>query len=303
VVTWQGAQLLPSCLNALAAQTADCRLEIVVVDNASTDGTREMLARDFPGVVVLPLPSNLGYAEGNNLALRRALARGADFVALVNNDVELEPWWLLAMLQAADTHQAASLFCGTLLFRGEERVNSTGVWLDGFGRARDRDFGLPLAALGRHEGPVECITGGAALIRTSLLRLIGVFDPDYFAYYEDVELSLRAARAGALCWYVPEAVARHRFGASFGPGSPQQRALVGKGHLRTLALHAPAWKVATLVPLTAAYRAAIKAPLLLLRGRPQHALAEVSAALEGTASALRALPTRLLGFIPPGAEP
>ena len=147
------------------------------------------------------------------------------------------------------------------------------------------------------------MSGGAALLRTASLRITGLFDPGYFAYYEDVDLSLRAARAGSGAWYCGAARARHRFGATFGPGSPRQRALLGRGHLRTLAMHGNWMKVAALLPLTAAYRTAIKAPLFLLRGKPRLAFAELSAAMEGLGAALRALPTRLAGKIPPGAEP
>ena len=307
MVTWEGAHLLPSCLNALAAQAAGilpARLEIVVVDNGSTDGTVALLARDFPSVAVIPLPVNLGYGEANNLALRRALSRGADFAALVNNDVEVEPGWLRALLDAAHDHPGAALFCGTLLLRDPrpDLVNSTGLEIDGFGRARDRDFRRPLSELNRQDGPVQGITGGAALIRTALLRKIGLFDPDYFAYYEDVELSLRAARAGGISWYASRAVARHRFAASFKEGSPRQLALLGKGHLRTLALHGSPLKALALVPLTAWYRTVFKAPIYLLQGKPAHAAAEISAAMEGTASAIKAIPTRLFRLIPPGAE-
>jgi len=216
-------------------------------------------------VAVIPLPVNLGYGEANNLAFRRALSRGADFVALINNDVEVEPGWLRALLEAASDHPGAALFCGTLLLRDPrpDLVNSTGLEIDGFGRARARE---------------------------------------YFAYYEDVELSLRAARAGGISWYASRAVARHRFAASFKEGSPRQLALLGKGHLRTLALHASPLKALALVPLTAWYRTAFKAPMYLLRGKPAHAAAEISAAMEGTASAIKAIPTRLFRLIPPGAE-
>jgi GT2 family glycosyltransferase len=302
VVTHAGAAWLPECLRALAAQEANARLEIVVVDNGSSDGTSALLRSEFPSVAVLRLPENQGYARGNNAALRRALAAGADFAALVNDDVEVEPGWLQELLDAAAAHPDAGLFCGTLLFRGEERVNSTGVIMDAFGRARDRDFGLPRATVVRDDGPVAGVTGGAALVRCALLRRTGLFDPGYFAYYEDVDLSLRAARAGSTCWYARRAVARHRFGATVGSGSPRQRFLLARGHLRTLALHQPALRAAALVPLTAAYRAAVKMPLELLRGHPALALAELRAAVSGTAAALRALPLRLRR-VPPGADP
>jgi GT2 family glycosyltransferase len=292
VITWNGAHLLPDCLKALFAQEAPARLHAVVVDNASTDGTAQLLARDFPQVEYLRLPENRGYGRANNEALRRALEAGADFAALINNDVELEPGWLARLLEAAGSQPKAGLFTGTLLFRGEEKVNSTGLEIDFLGRAQDRDFGLPLARLSRGDGAVGGVTGGAALVRTSLLRKVGLFDPAYFAYYEDADLSLRAAKAGFSSWYVAAAVARHRFGATFGPGSADQRYHLGRGHLRTLALHQPLWKAAALVPMTIAYRAAVRAPLFLLRARPALAWAELRAAAGGAWEALRVLSGR-----------
>ncbi len=292
VVSWEGKALLPSCLAALAAQQRAFDA-VWVVDNGSTDGTGAMLASDFPSVRVVANEQNLGYGRANNLALQRALDDGADFVALINNDVELEPGWLGAMLAAADAVAGAGLFAGTLLFQGDERVNSTGLEIDALGRARDRDFKVERALLRREDGPVQGVSGGAALLRATMLRKVGLFDPAYFAYYEDVDLSLRAARLGHGSRYVGAAVARHRFGATFGPGSPRQRYLLGRGHLRTLALHQPLWKAAALVPLTAAYRVAVKAPLELLRARPALAWAELRAAAMGLVAAAQAALQRL----------
>ncbi len=292
VVTWNGAHLLADCLRALRRQDAAARLRIVVADNAPTDATAGLLAREFPEVEHLRLPENQGYARANNEAMRRALTAGADFVALINNDVEVAPDWLRQLLRAAQAHPEAGLFTGTLLFRDEELVNSTGLAIDGLGRARDRDFRLPVARLARQDGPVAGVSGGAALLRVSLLRQIGLFDPAYFAYYEDVDLSLRAARAGSLAWYVRAATARHRFGATIGPGSPRQRYLLGVGHLRTLARNQPPLRAAALVALTMLYRAAVKAPLELLRIRPSLAWAELRAAAAGGLAALRTLSGR-----------
>ena len=292
VVSWNGAHLLPDCLRALLAQETGARVHPVVVDNGSTDGTSELLRRDFPAVEHLRLDTNLGYGRANNQALRRALDAGADFVALINNDVELQPGWLERLLEAARAQPQAGLLTGTLLFRDEPAVNSTGLVIDGLGRAMDRDFRVPVRELVREDGPVAGVSGGAALLRASMLREIGLFDPAYFAYYEDAELSLRAARRGFGSWYVREATARHRFSATFGRGTPQQRYLLGRGHLRTVALHQPLYKVAALVPLTVAYRLAFKAPLELLKARPAHALAELRAAGAGLLEVLHALGER-----------
>jgi GT2 family glycosyltransferase len=285
VVTWNGAHLLPDCLAALERQ--EPRPHVVVVDNGSIDSTAEVVAK-FPRVELLELDANLGYGRANNQAMRRALDAGVEFVALVNNDVEVEPGWLEKLLDAARARPEIGLLTGTLLFRGEERVNSTGLEIDRFGRARDRDFGVDRSRLERADGSVAGVSGGAALLRASMLRTVGLFDPAYFAYYEDVDLSLRAAEAGFGCWYVRDAIARHRFGATLGPGSPRRRYLLGRGHLRTLARHQPLLKAAALVPLTVAYRTVVKAPLELLRARPSLALAEWKAAGAGAADALKA---------------
>jgi GT2 family glycosyltransferase len=129
-------------------------------------------------------------------------------------------------------------------------------------------------------------------LRVSMLREIGLFDPAYFAYYEDVDLSLRAASAGYSSWYVRAATARHRFGATLGADSPLRRYLLGVGHLRTVARHAPLSKAAPLVALTMIYRAVVKAPIELLRLRPALAWAELRAAAAGGLAALRAFSDR-----------
>lgn len=303
VLTHRGAAFLGEGLRALLAQEAPCRLHVCVVDNGSQDGTAALLAREFPQVEHLRLEQNQGYARANNIALRRAIAAGASFAVLLNDDVETEPGFLRALLACADAQPKAGFITGLLLLRGEETVNSTGLVIDRFGRASDRDFLLPRERLTRAAGPVEGVSGGAVLLRCAALSRVGLFDPQYFAYYEDVDLSLRAAALGIGCWYCPEAVARHRFGATFGPGSPWQRYLLGRNHLRTLALHQPLLWACALVPATAAFRLGAKAPLELLRGHPRLALAEVRAGLAGALAAARAVPQRLRGGIPPGAEP
>lgn len=290
VVSWNGAHLLPDCLRALRTQSP--RPHVVVVDNGSTDGTREVVAQ-FPEVELLEMGENLGYGRANNQAMRRALDAGAEFVALVNNDVEVEPGWLSALLAAAREHPRAGMLTGTLLFRDSGRVNSTGLEIDALGRARDRDFDVAFEKLATQDGPVAGVSGGAALLRASMLREVGLFDPAYFAYYEDVDLSLRAKRASWDCWYVRAAMARHRFGATVGPGSPRQRYLLARGHLRTLALHQPLLKAAALIPATVAYRLAVKAPLELLKARPSLATAELRGGAAGALDAIRVLMRRL----------
>jgi GT2 family glycosyltransferase len=303
VVNWNGAALLPSCLRALARS---CRpVRVIVVDNGSTDGSAEVV-RSFPDAEWIGLEQNTGFAVASNVGFRRALDAGARWVGMVNPDVEVEPGWVDALVVAGEAHPEAALLGGLLVFGDDpDRVNSTGLELDRFWRIRDRDFGAPLAEVSRPDGPALGVTGGAALARAAALRAIGLFDPAYFAYYEDADLSLRAGERGLRCWYVPAARARHGFGKSFGPGSPNQKYLLARNHLRFAAVHGP-WALAVLlVPLLAATRILLKAPMELVRGRSALASAHLRAAVDGARTAAGALRKRLLASsrFPPGAEP
>lgn len=300
VVNWNGASLLPACLDALARQTRPAR--VVVVDNGSTDGSAAAVAAR-PGVAWVPLGRNTGFAGGANVGIRRALLEGARFVALVNTDVALAPDWLARVRAAADRHPAAGALCGTLVFADRPgQVNSTGLVLDPLFRARDRDFGAPLAALDRADGPVAGASFGAVLLRASALRRVGLLDPAFFAYCEDADWSLRAARAGVPLRFVREARAVHGYARTAGAGSPLQRYLLARNHLRIVARHAPVAVALLVVPLVAAARLLLAAPRELLRGRPAHAVAQIRAAVDGVALAWDALGERLRGDAPAAAR-
>jgi GT2 family glycosyltransferase len=303
VVNWNGAQLLPGCLSSLARLHRPA--QVVVVDNGSTDASREVVA-GFPGVEWLPVGENLGFGAAGNVGIRRALAAGARWIAVANTDVQLEPTWLECLVAAAEEHPEAGILGGLLLFTDDpQRVNSTGLVLDGLGRARDRDFGVPLASLTTPDGPVAGVSGGAVLFRAEALRRIGLFDPAYFAYYEDVDLSRRASALGVECWYVSSARALHGYGKTIGAGSPRQRYLLARNHLRFVALHLPPVRAAATAALFTVLRAGVKAPLELARGRPAHASAHLRAAGAGALAALGAFGLRLRGGHrrPPGCEP
>jgi len=215
VVNWNSREDLRACLSSLGAQThAD--LEVIVVDNASSDGSPEMVSREFPAVVLVRNQDNLGFAAGCNRGIEAS--HGA-WVALLNNDAVAEPGWAMALVEALGR---APPECGMLqsLLVYQERpgiINSTGIELTYSGGGRDRDAGTALE--GATPGAeIFCPTAGAAAYRRTLLDAIklpnGYFDEDHFMYYEDLDLGWRARLAGWSARYVGDSVVLHRWHGS-----------------------------------------------------------------------------------------
>lgn len=217
VVTWQGRHLLADCLDALAGQDYPGPVEVVVVDNASTDGTAGWVRSERPDVRLLSAPRNLGFAGGNDLALGQV---STPVVALLNNDARPEQDWLRLLVAALLRPEAERVAAVTsLLLLPDGRVNSTGgvVYRDGYGS--DRSLGEPADVV---DDPAEVFAfcGAAVALRAEALREVGCFDESFFLYYEDADLSWRMRLAGWEVRYEPGAVVHHLHGASSTVGSP-----------------------------------------------------------------------------------
>jgi GT2 family glycosyltransferase len=278
IVNYNGAHLLPRCLASVREHAAGAvRVDVVVVDNASEDDSVEVLERDWPEVHVMRSPHNMGFAGGNNLALR---AVTTDYVLLLNSDAWLERDALAELLAAAESPAAARTAGFTPLIllgdhfrpdpQGEvharagtfapdpegpiDLVNSTGnVVLDnGFGA--DRGW-LEVRGEQARDRTVFGFCGAAALLRRRSLDEVGLFDDDYFMYYEDTDLSWRLRRLGWDLAHVPTAVVRHEHAATSREGSALFRFHDDRNRLLTLVKHA-SWplllRTVPRYPLTAA---------------------------------------------------
>ena len=213
VPNWNGERFLETCLGSLCEQSFE-DFETVVVDNGSTDASLALLERDFPEVRVAALPENRGFAAAANAGI---MASGAEFVALLNNDTEVDPLWLESLVRSAEDHPEAGLLATKLVDFHDRR------FLDGAGDAL-RLSGLPYR-LGHGErdrgqfdapGYVFSACAAAALYRRGMLDEVGLFDEDFGSYCEDGDLSFRARLAGYECFYVPDAVVYHMGSASTG---------------------------------------------------------------------------------------
>ena len=187
VLNWNGGE---DTLRALASLEG---IETICVDNGSTDGSDQEVERRFPQVELLRTGSNLGYAGGNNVGLRRALERGADWVLLMNNDAIAEPGIGAALARAAEQRPDAGILACKVLFEDGETVEYAGASFK----------------------TLVGYSGAAMAISVAALEH-GQLAEDLFAYVEDVELSLRLRRRGYSVVFVPDAVVRHKGSAATG---------------------------------------------------------------------------------------
>jgi GT2 family glycosyltransferase len=212
IVVYNALPYLPPLAVALARQTYP-RIEIVVVDNASTDGSAAAIARAMPDATLIRLPTNGGYAAGNNAALPHC---HGDYLALLNPDTEPEAEWLAALVAALEADPSIGLATSKILLTNDRtRINTCGntVHVAGFATCR----GLDAPATDYTEADdVAAVSGAAFIIRRALMERLGGFDASFFMYVEDTDLSWRALLAGVRCRFVPASVVAHRYALTLG---------------------------------------------------------------------------------------
>jgi len=227
VVSWNCAALLERCLEALAEHgPPDC--ETIVVDNASADGTAARVRARFPGVRLVELPENAGFARGNNVALD--LAR-APYLLLLNPDTEVRAGSLESLVQFLDARPRAGI-CAPPLWNPDGSRQPTVLFFPTLRGELLRQTMLYRLLPGRERAeaartdtrPAEAVSGAALCIRRAVVDAIGPLDPDLFMFYEDVDWCLRAREAGWEVWFVE------------GPGVVHVKAGASTGAARTRTL-------------------------------------------------------------------
>jgi GT2 family glycosyltransferase len=219
IVNYNGARYLRECLGALRSQSiAPHRVEVIVVDNNSSDGSADLIRTEFPWVRLVKLRENQGFAGGNNAGFLRA---HGDTIVLLNNDTAADPHWLEELVASASTEPSTGGVASKLVFQGQpEMLNSSGSRLLRDGHGEDRGFRD--GDDGRYEREEEVFAGcGAALLlRKEMLDEVGSFDERYFMYYEDTDLAWRARHRGWRFRYTPTSLVRHVHCGSSGEWSP-----------------------------------------------------------------------------------
>lgn len=213
IPNWNGARHLPICLDSLHAQTRQ-DVEIIVVDNASTDGSQSLLARHHPTVRLIALSENRGFTGACNAGLQAA---AGDILVLLNNDTEADPDWLAAVASAFERHPEAGAVASKMLLYDQRDVFHTAgdfYRLDGIPGNR----GVWQRDVGQYdcEDYVFSACGGSAAYRRAMVTEIGLLDDAFFFSCEDLDMGWRAQLAGWRCIYAPAAVVYHKLQATGG---------------------------------------------------------------------------------------
>lgn len=207
IVNYNGKHFLDELCASLARQTRPAD-EVIIVDNASTDGSVAHLRAHYPWVTTIALAENVGYAAGNNIGAARATGR---YLALLNNDTIVDEHWLAELLAALEARPRAGVAVAKI-YRAAQypRLDCTGAEFNNLGYCWGR--GANQLDRGQYDRPgeVPALTACALLLRRAILGDEPLFDPQLFMYYEEFDLSLRVRGAGHGIVYVPTAIVHHK---------------------------------------------------------------------------------------------
>ena len=254
IPNWNGRHLLKNCLDSLQSQTVD-DFAVTVIDNGSTDGSVEFISGSYPEVRCIALPDNRGFSAAVNAGITQS---AAPWILLLNNDMEVQADCLAALLQAIDRDRDYDFFALKMMnFHHRSYIDGAG---DGFLRG---GAGYRLGTM-EIDGPpydrereVFGACAGAALYRRDLFDRAGLFDSDFFAYLEDVDLNLRARRLGCRCRFLAGARVYHIGSATSGSKfNPLTIRLSTRNSINVLVKNYPPALLLRYLPVIAIYQLA-----------------------------------------------
>ena len=227
VLNWNGGRIVEECLMSVQAQTY-WLLEIIVVDNASTDGSVDLVEKRFPDIKLIVNERNLGFGGGNNVGIRACHGK---YIMMLNNDTRLDPKCIEELKRSIEKDEKYGACASKILLEYEDNlIDAAGIVVcpDGLSIGRGR---LEKGDRYDEEAEVFFASDCACLYRREMLEDIGLYDEDFFAYADETDMGWRAQLAGWKCIYNPKAVVYHFHSASSGTYSPFKAFLVERNRI------------------------------------------------------------------------
>ncbi len=249
ILNWNGKQLLQQFLPSVLANSGNAK--IYVVDNASTDTSIQFLEDNYPTIKIIKNENNEGYAKGYNTGLQQI---DADVYCLLNSDVEVTPNWLTPIINTYNEDSNASIIQPKILdFKNKhyfEYAGAAGGYIDKYGYSfcRGRVFDAIEKDTNQYKSaPVFWASGACLFIKANDFKLLGGFDEDYFAHYEEIDLCWRAKNRGLPVNYVADSTVYHLGGATLQNSNPLKTYLNFRNSLFTLVKNLPRKKLIPIV--------------------------------------------------------
>ena len=215
ILNWNGKTDTIECLESLKKMKYP-NYKITLVDNGSADGSVECFKRLYPEIELIENQKNLGFAEGNNVAIKEVIERGNKYVLLLNNDTVVDKNFLCELVKIAEGNQSIGILGPTVYYYSQpNRIQSAGAKIL-WNKGTDYIFRLNEFDNGRHIETIEVdyVSGCAILIRTEVFKKVGYLNKDYFAYWEETDLCVRAHKVSYRIVYVPRAKIWHKGGST-----------------------------------------------------------------------------------------
>ncbi len=212
IPNWNGVDGLQRCIDSLFRQTL--RPHIIMVDNGSVDESVSYVEKNYPLVEIVRHDHNKGYAGGVNPGFRLAIQRNDTYVAPFNNDAIADKHWLAQLIRHLDANANHGIAACKIVSADGKHLDSTGDYYTTWGLPYPRGRGEANTDKYDQLTTIFAASGGASLYRVAMLRTVGLLDEDFFAYYEDVDLSFRAQLTGWKVAYVPSSIVYHEISST-----------------------------------------------------------------------------------------
>ena len=212
VPNWNGFDTIAKCLDSLLKQTE--KIDIILVENGSTDRSLSFIKDTYPNINLIINRSNRGFAGGVNDGIRLAFNLKYEYIALFNNDAVASKDWISSLTEHIENNPKVGIVTSKILSINGEYIDSTGDFYTNWGLPFPRGRNEKNSVIYDSESDIFSASGGASIYRTKMLHEIGIFDEDFFAYYEDVDISFRAQLAGWKVNYEPKAMVLHDTGST-----------------------------------------------------------------------------------------